>query len=909
MAKQTHKISSSLPADEIEDPIETLRGCLVEVLDRRQPTISKLFQANQAPEIDDRVQVLRFLQAQGVWLQLLSIAEENLAMRARRQIETDSGRAAVDGTFAAVLAKAAGAGVKAEDLENLLRHARVQPVLTAHPTEAKRITVLEIHRRIYRQLVTMETSRWTPTERAKLLKSLRDELDLLWLTGEIHLRKPTVDQEVGWGLHFFREVLYDSASEVLESLEDALRRSYPEHRWSVPAFFKFGSWIGGDRDGNPFVSNEITIETLYRNRTAALEYYRAHLIQLAQTLSIAEHGVRVQAPFRRELERVLAASGDGEAIAARNPNEIFRQFATSLRVRIEATLAADASADADLAEYAYRTSEQFIADLRVMEQGLIAADCGELAEDHVKPLRRAAETFGFRTASLDVRENSAAINACLAEIREKLDGGKTQEDSQSNWKNWILSELARPQESAPVIEGLSAGAERTYQLFKSLGAFGSKGDREAIGAFIISMTQSVEDILAVYLLAKYAGLFSDSEAREVCACRIVPLMETIEDLRAAPAIIDELLSLPLVRRSVASQGGFQEVMLGYSDSNKDGGFLTSNWELHKAQKRLAAIGNKRGIPVVFFHGKGGSVSRGGLPLGEAINTQPEGTVQGNFRLTEQGEVVSSKYANRGTAKFQMELLASSVLKSTLRHSKRHPAQGEFDEVMEALAGMSYAAYRRLIQHPALVEYFQAASPVEELVLLKLGSRPARRSGAKSLSDLRAIPWVFAWSQNRHLIPGWYGFGSAVQSLIQVRGDVGLEQLRRMFAEFPFFHLVVSEVNKTLLQVDLAVARRYSELMPDETGRNEIFAMIEEEYGRTSQAVLQITEERRLEARFETFNRRISRRLPVLESAGRQQVELIRQFRSERATGTKIQDDLVPLLVSINCIAAGLGWTA
>ena len=394
---------------------------------------------------------------------------------------------------------------------------------------------------------------------------------------------------------------------------------------------------------------------------------------------------------------------------------------------------------------------------------------------------------------------------------------------------------------------------------------------------------------------------------------VVPLFETIEDLRQAPAIMRDLLAVPLVRRSLRGQagrrgGGLQEVMIGYSDSNKDGGFLCANWELAKAQVKLTRVGVEAGFPLSFFHGRGGSVSRGGVPAGRAIAAQPPGSVKGRLRLTEQGEVVSSKYANRGTARYQLELIAGSVLEHSLTADQAPPRNPEYDEAMEALAGMSYAAYRRLAEHPGLVDYYQAASPVEELVRLKIGSRPARRFGAASLADLRAIPWVFGWSQNRHLISGWFGTGTALESFLQVRGAAGRDLLGAMFEDFPLFRLVVDEVEKSLLLVDLEIARAYADLVPDAAVREEIFALVASEYARTCDQLRALTEAEQLGARFPNFLDRMDRRLPLLKEAGQAQVRLIAEHRAAKAAGRARKDDLVALLLSINCVAAGLGST-
>ncbi len=396
---------------------------------------------------------------------------------------------------------------------------------------------------------------------------------------------------------------------------------------------------------------------------------------------------------------------------------------------------------------------------------------------------------------------------------------------------------------------------------------------------------------------------------ESCTLPIVPLFETIDDLQRAPAIMKDLLAVPLVRRSVRAQGGVQEVMIGYSDSNKDGGFLASNWELYKAQIKLTRVGKEAGVPIAFFHGRGGSVSRGGAPTGRAIAAQPAGSIDGRMRITEQGEVVSFKYANRGTAQYQIELLAASVVEHTLK-SEREEAlvpTAEGDEAMEALSGASMAAYRRLIDDPSLLPYYQSASPLEELTLLNMGSRPARRFGAQSLSDLRAIPWVFAWSQNRHFVPGWYGVGSGILTFLQVRGQRGSALLARMYTDSRLFRLIVDEAEKTLSYVDLELAREYAELVPDRAVRDAIFPMIEEEYQKTVEGVLRISGGSMLAERFPRFRRKLARRMPTLNLVSRQQIELLRRFRESGGDRTQ-EEQLSALLLSINTIAAGFGAT-
>ncbi len=894
----------------LEGVVEQLFGLLLDVLRARQPEIQAVFTTGLESLDPDRDLLLRGLQTQGIWLQLLNIAEENAFTRQRRRLELLAGPDAVVGSFDRMLARAAAAGVEAEAIRRVLAEARIRPVITAHPTEAKRVTVLEIHRRIYRLLVELEADRWTPRERQALIQDLGNEIDLLWLTGEIRLERPKVDQEVAWGLHFFQETLFERVPELYDKLELALKRHYPEDSFEVPAFLQFGSWIGGDRDGNPFVTNDVTRETLARCRLTALHHYRAQLRGLVRNLSIAAHGVAVPKAFLKVLAQRLDDSGEGTEISARNPGEVFRQFLVCMGRRLDATITAAEFGEASAGSQGYRSAEALRADLKELEEALAASGCAALGRAHVRPLRSMVEAFGFRTVSLDLRQNTAVTNRTLQAIWRLTHDGEPPDAGSQAWHAWLLAELTRPLDRLPEFEELPPEAAETLGLFRMAAEMRTWLDRDAVGSFVLSMTESAADVLGVYLLAKWGGLFSDAEGTESCTLAVVPLFETIEDLRQAPAILKDLHGVPVVRRSLRRQGGIQEVMIGYSDSNKDGGFFCSNWELAKAQVKLSRLHETTGIRVSFFHGRGGSVSRGGVPAGRAVAAQPPGSVRGRLRLTEQGEVVSSKYANKGTARFQLELISASVLEHSLLTGEggSQPRNPDFDEAMEALAGMSYAAYRRLAEHPGLVDYYQAASPVEELVRLKIGSRPARRFGAASLSDLRAIPWVFGWSQNRHLITGWFGAGSALESFLEVRGEAGEALLKAMFETFPLFRLIIDEMEKTLLLVDLDVAWGYAELVPDAGLRDEIFALVQSEYERTCANLLRITGEERLGKRFPNFRDRMARRLPVLDQVGREQVRLIRRTRESKGAGGVRKGDLVPLLLSINCVAAGLGWT-
>jgi len=825
-------------------------------------------------------------------------------MRRRRDSERERGSARVPGTLAQVLAGAAERGVSAEQLRRCLASLRIRPVLTAHPTEAKRVTVLEAHRRLYRRLVDLESPRWTRRERQDHVQQMRNDIELLWLTGELRLEKPTVEQEVAWGLHFFKESLFEAVPAVSDKLERALARSYPAESFALKPCVQFGTWIGGDRDGNPFVTNEVTRRALEQHRQAALERYRGRLEDLIRVLSIATSAARVPETLTTVLAARLAESGVAEAITRRNPGEPVRQYLGCLLARLEAT----AAAPERRVGRPYRDAAALIADLMVLEQALAELATPELAAATVKPLRREVEAFRFSTVRLDLRENTTRTTAALQALyRASGAPGEPPQRETAEFARWILEALGRAREAGAPALALGGTAGETLGMFEVAREVRERSDRDAIGSVVLSMTKSAADVLGVYLLAKEVGLFADVAAIEACTLPIVPLFETIEDLRAAPAIMRELLGVPLVRRSVRAQGGVAEVMIGYSDSNKDGGFLASNWELYKAQLRLTRLGRELGIPISYFHGRGGSVSRGGVPAGRAIAAQPAGSIAGRLRITEQGEVVSFKYANRGTAAYQIELLVASVIEHTLKseHERALEPVPEFDEAMEALAATSLAVYRRLVQQPKLIEYLKAASPLEELALLNIGSRPVRRFGADTLADLRAIPWVFAWSQNRHAIPGWYGIGSGIAAFIEVRQQAGLALLRRMFAESRLFRLVIDEAEKTLLLVDLEIARRYADLVPDAEARNLVLGAVEAEHALTRAMLLEVSEGERIAARFGQLRARLARKLPTIDRANRLQVELLRRHRAA-ADPAERERHKAPLLLSINGIAAGLG---
>ncbi|UCI10028.1 phosphoenolpyruvate carboxylase [Mesorhizobium sp. B1-1-8] len=882
-----------------EDERSLLLRLLLQVASAREPEIAAVLGGRRSLVSLAAEQRIPALQASGVWFQLLTIADELLAMRARRELEQGAGVDEVPGCFASVIAQMAANGHSAEEVQATLDELCVGPTMTAHPTEAKRVTVLEIHRRIYRKLTELDQPRWAPRERDLLVADLESEIELLWMTGELRLERPTVEREIAWGLHFFREVIFEATPQLYGKLEGAFERHYPGKPIRIPSFMRYASWIGGDRDGNPNVTAAVTDHAMAEYRNTAIGWYLAQVQRLVTVLSASSNVIDLPASFKPMLQTALDKSGQAQMIAARNPDEPLRQFASALLARLVATRDGGAAA--------YLSAEAFRADLNALSSVLEAIGGRAVAKRFVQPLLWQVGSFGFHTVSLDIRQNSTIVNRVLAELFALTNPADPVAAGTPQWSARIRSALSGGERLEIDASRLSPEAAELLSTFAVIREHISGSDADAVGSFVLSMTRSADDLLAVYLLAQYCGL-STAPGSGTIRLRIVPLFETIADLQAAPGILNGLLGVSLVRRTVGDFGARQEIMLGYSDSNKDGGFLASNWELAKAQKRLAAVGRKHNVRISFFHGRGGSVSRGGAPTGRAIAAQPQGTVAGSMRVTEQGEVASSKFANRGTGLNQLEILAAAVLAHGVRspddvEPKETP---EFDEALEALAGMSQASYAGLMAEPGFLDYFNRASPVAELALLKMGSRPDRRFGASGIADLRAIPWVFAWSQNRHLLTGWYGIGSALSSFVTVRGEAGRELLARMFEHSRFFRLIVDEAEKTLYQSDMEIARLYASLVSDSDAARRIHARIAAEYELTRRLIGDLTGGD-LSARFPMFKRRFDNLRRQMDDIHRLQVDLLREVRANIGTADQ-KRATDALLVSINCISAGLGWT-
>ncbi|AJE48667.1 phosphoenolpyruvate carboxylase [Celeribacter indicus] len=874
-----------------------LRACFLDVAGRQVAGLAALISGETPVAAVPRHTRFAALQAVGAWHQLRAIAQEFEAMRHRREVERLSGAAAIPGSFAQVLTEASRGGYSPAKIGKAVGSLRIAPTMTAHPTETKRVTVLEIHRRIYRRLTDLLTRHWASSEEAGYRDALAAEVELLWLTGELRLEKPSVAQEVAWGLHFFDQVLFAA----LPTLHDTLQAALPEGTGDAlpDRFLRFASWIGGDRDGNHHVTAEVTRQALESCRRAALASYRPLLAELGRDLSVGESVAALPDWFGPRLAAQIEACGaDADRLRDRNPGEPFRQYANALLYRLEATMGQNGAVP-------FSDPRHLAELLGELCAALEAAGGARIARRKVVPLLRRVRAFGFHAVALDIRQNVTVINRAVAELL-----GTTPKDPR--WSERLGCAFREAVPDLSVRDGLSEETRETITLFRLIAEVRQR-DREALSTFVLSMTTSAEDILAAYLMAHWCSAAPGAATDAVPPIQIVPLFETIDDLRAAPGILEKLLSQRLVLRAVRDNGGCQEIMLGYSDSNKDGGFLTSNWELSRAQTALHRVAARHRVRLRFFHGRGGSVSRGGAPASRAIAAQPAGTVDGQLRVTEQGEIVSAKFANRGTALGNLEYLAAAVLSHTLglpARTRDAAPPVEQDEAFEALSGVSHVAYLNLVRMPGFADYFHEASPVDELGLLKIGSRPARRfaGGKRDLDALRAIPWVFAWSQNRHMLTGWYGIGSAMRAFTDVRGAEGWSVLHMMFERSPLFRLVVDEAEKLLLQSDMVIAGEYAGLVPDAALRNAVLGKVQAEHDLACHMILKLTGEAAPCCRFPLFRDRIEGSRAQMAGLHRMQVELLRDVRAAGGHEAAPKQDVDALLMTIHVISTGLGWT-
>jgi phosphoenolpyruvate carboxylase len=839
----------------------------------------------------DIEQTLHVVRAFSYFSQLLNIAEDEQQHR-RRRAHTEAQGSAQPGSFAHALARVREAGVTTEALRAWFARAQVSPVLTAHPTEVQRQSVLDCEREIAR-LITL------PQDAARDA-ALEREVLRLWLTSMLRLAKLDVKDEIANGLAYFDMTFFAVIPEVYAALEAALIPGFgPDTAGSLPPFLSVGSWIGGDRDGNPYVTAEVLDYALGEQARRAFALYLGAVDALGKALSVS---TRIKAA-PSEIEALAAASGDDSPYRSDEP---YRRAFSAIYARLAASAQALAGMEARpapiVAQPAYAGPEAFAADLDAVARGLQAQGAGVLAQGALRDLRRQVSVFGFHLAPIDLRQDAGEHERVVAELlaRAGVESDYANLDEAARVA-LLAGELVSPRPlHSPHLE-YSATTRNELAILDTAARGHKRFGMRAVPHTVISHCTSVSDLLEVGVLLREAGLLRPGETPRL-DLDIIPLFESIDDLERAHEIVDAALGEPLYRAWVAARGDTQEVMLGYSDSNKDGGFLTSNWSLYKASSALLEVAQRHGVRLRLFHGRGGSIGRGGGPSYDAILAQPAGTVDGALRLTEQGEVIASKYADPESGERNLEILVASVIEASLAERPRTDAQRDHDaQVMESLSALALRAYRALVREtPGFLEYFRASTPIAEIADLNIGSRPASRKGSARLEDLRAIPWVFSWTQCRVMLPGWYGFGSAVETWVEREGR-SLEVLRTMYARWPFFRTLLSNIDMVLAKTDLGIASRYAELVPDKALRERVFGMIASEWQRTRTWLHAITGRSEFLEDNATLARSIRNRFPYLDPLNHLQIELLKRYRS----GDTDERTKRAIHLTINGVAAGL----
>jgi phosphoenolpyruvate carboxylase len=827
-----------------------------------------------------------------VYFDLVNLAEETYRIQALRARERSQHPAPIGESIGDAVARLRAAGVTPARMEAVLGRLRIELVLTAHPTEAKRRTILSKLQRIGETLRELQAPDLLPRERAAALSTLRAEVTGLWLTDRARTTRPAVTDEVRTGLYFVDRIFWKAVPGIAAELDRALRVHYPELR--APAvWLTLASWIGGDRDGNPSVVAALTAETLRLHRGLAVERHRRELLELARRLSVSGHRCPPPPALVAWLEARRPLPARVAFLEQRYAREPYRLALALLAADLEAASQDDMTARL-LAESPHqaRVGAAEIAEvLALVAEGLPPA----LADDRLHTVRVQVDTFGLHAARLDTREDAGRLLRVLGRLCAGLgiDAGFVERDDAERTAR-LVRWLADPPPLASSVTAVAASSEEgdeTWRLFRLLARAGSLYGRAALGPFVVSMTRGTADILGVLLLARWAD--------GATGFQVVPLFETLDDLAAAPRVLDEVFAIPAYRAHLAAAGGEQMVMIGYSDSNKDGGYLAANWALYQAQESIASVCRTHGVTLTLFHGRGGTVARGGGPAGRAIRAQPPGTVDGRFRLTEQGETIGSRYADPDLAHRHLEQIVSAVLlASAAPPVDIDPA---WRKEMDGMAAAAHAAYHDLVERtPGFLEYWRLATPIDEISRLRLGSRPAaRRTGPLTRGAVRAIPWVFSWMQSRFNLPGWYGLGAAVE-----RGE--RERLREMYAGWPFVRALLDNAEMSLLKADMGIAALYSDLVPDRTLADRVFTTIADHYARTRDAILAVTGHAELMDGDPVIQRSVHLRNPYVDPLNYLQVEMLRRLRAlsdpEGPEGERCREVVV---LTINGIAAGL----
>ena len=905
------------------DVIREQEGVAAYELIEQVRKLSVSFRRDADPEADKSLkkllkglsgdQTVSVIRAFTYFSHLANLAEDRHHIR-RRAVHERAGDTQ-EGSIDVALARLRWAGISTRTISNTLAHSFVSPVLTAHPTEVQRKSILDAERDIAQLLTARDDIKAlalahnaakdaiTPRELAANEAQLRARVMQLWQTRLLRFSKLTVADEIENALSYYEATFLREIPKLYANLERELGNQ-PVH-----SFLRMGQWIGGDRDGNPNVSADTLNYALGRQAEVALRHYLTEVHFLGGELSLSAMLVDFSPAMR-----LLAESSPDTS--EHRKDEPYRRALTGVYARLAATLkdltGGEAARHAVAPQNAYLKSEDFLADLRIIEASLKAHHGEALIAQRLHPLIRAVEVFGFHLATVDLRQSSDKHEEVVAELLAVARIEPNYANLDEAAKRTLLVDLLNDARPLRVVGTVySAHARGELAIFEAARTARARFGKEAIRHYIISHTETVSDLLEVLLLQKEVGLMHgtlDSHATNDLI--VVPLFETIEDLRNAAPIMREFYALPGIAQLVKRSGAEQDIMLGYSDSNKDGGIFTSNWELYRAEIALVelfdVLANSHNIQLRMFHGRGGTVGRGGGPSYQAILAQPPGTVRGQIRLTEQGEVIGSKYANPEIGRRNLETLVAATLEATLLQPTK-PATKAFLQAAAELSEASMAAYRALVyETPGFTEYFFSATPIREIAELNIGSRPASRKASQKIEDLRAIPWGFSWGQCRLTLPGWYGFGSAIEQILAQGGTSAsrkeaLALLQKMYKQWPFFRTLLSNMDMVLAKSDLALASRYSELVSDVRLRKKIFTAIEAEWHRTAEALSLITGEKQRLAGNAALQRSIRHRFPYIDPLHHLQVELVRRYRA----GQSDQKVQTGIHISINGIAAGL----
>lgn len=865
-------------------------------------------------------------QAYSIAFQLLNTVEENASAQYRRSMQAAGSAVGDSGSFEQQFQALLDRGFSAEDIDRALAAVRIEPVLTAHPTEAKRAAVLDHHRELYLLLLSRENSMWTPAERAEIRARIKVVLERLWRTGEIRSDKPDVASERNNVLHYLTKV-FPVVLTTLDGRLDQARRALglpmPDptaaaaRRVAALPDIRFGNWVGGDRDGHPLVTDRVTRETLDLFRIHALILHREALEKLLSALTLAD---ALQSPPARLTARIDALLGkQSRSDVTRRPEESWRLLVKLMLEHLPLDPTEDGGFRMRDIAGRYTNVGEYRADLELLYDTLVDIGAARIADADVLPALRLVDSFGFHLAKIDIRQNSDFHDRAFAQLLTAA--GIENGADFPNWpedrrRAFLERELAsprpftRPDMTLPDEATAVRGCYRV--LADYIGRYGDCG----LGTLIVSMTRSVSDLLVPLLFCREAGLLRTTPDGPVALLSVTPLFETIDDLENSPRIMADYLAQPIVRRSLdvlAEDGAMpvQQAMIGYSDSNKDGGILASQWGLFKAQAALRETAAKAGVRIRFFHGRGGTISRGAGPVHQFVDAMPKGALNGDLRLTEQGETVSQKYANKMTATGNLEVMTASAASAWLKDRAADGAPpGPMAELMDRLVDLSLGAYRGLVEAPGFIDFYNEATPIDVIERSRIGSRPSRRSGARtSLDDLRAIPWVFSWSQARVNLSGWYGVGAALSKLFE--DDPGAARMLcdgHADPDFPFWRYLIGNVTTSVITADPDIMRDYADLVGDTEIRRRFLGMILEEYELTGEILIRVHGRNYAQAR-PRFIHDIRLRQAPLTALHRQQILQLRHWRRMCQEDDPAADAALPdLLMTVNAIANGLGAT-